>query len=40
MKVEDLNQKNNNNNLIFTSDPVEIKKADFVLIAVPTPVTP
>jgi len=39
MKVEDLNHKNNNNNLIFTSDPAEIKKADFVLIAVPTPVT-
>jgi UDPglucose 6-dehydrogenase/UDP-N-acetyl-D-galactosamine dehydrogenase len=39
MKVEELNHKNNNNNLIFTSDPAEIKKADFVLIAVPTPVT-
>ena len=39
MKVEELNHKNNNNNLIFTSDPAEIKKADFILIAVPTPVT-
>jgi len=39
MKVEELNHKNNNNNLIFTSDPTEIKKADFILIAVPTPVT-
>jgi len=39
MKVEELNHKNNNNNLKFTSDPAEIKKADFVLIAVPTPVT-
>lgn len=39
MKVEGLNHRNNNNNLIFTSDPAEIKKADFVLIAVPTPVT-
>jgi nucleotide sugar dehydrogenase len=38
-KVEELNRKNNNNNLVFTSDPVEIKQADFVLIAVPTPVT-
>ena len=39
MKVEELNHKNNTNNLKFTSDPAEIKKADFVLIAVPTPVT-
>jgi len=39
MKVEELNHRNNNNNLIFTSDPAEIKRADFVLIAVPTPVT-
>jgi nucleotide sugar dehydrogenase len=39
MKVEELNHKNNNNNLEFTSDPAEIKKADFILIAVPTPVT-
>jgi len=39
MKVEELNHKNNNNNLIFTSDTAEIKKADFILIAVPTPVT-
>ena len=39
MKVEEMNHKNNNNNLVFTSDPAEIKKADFILIAVPTPVT-
>jgi UDP-N-acetyl-D-galactosamine dehydrogenase len=39
IKVEELNHKNNNNNLIFTSDLAKIKKADFVLIAVPTPVT-
>ena len=38
-KVQDLNHKNNNDNLMFTSNPSEIKKADFVLIAVPTPVT-
>jgi UDP-N-acetyl-D-galactosamine dehydrogenase len=38
-KVVELNTRNNNNNLIFTSDPSEIRKADFVLIAVPTPVT-
>ncbi|MEA3293497.1 MAG: nucleotide sugar dehydrogenase [Euryarchaeota archaeon] len=38
-KIEELNNKNNNNNLIFTSDPAEINKADFVLIAVPTPIT-
>lgn len=38
-KVQDLNHKNNNDNLMFTSNPSEIRKADFVLIAVPTPVT-
>jgi nucleotide sugar dehydrogenase len=38
-KVEEQNREHNNSNLIFTSDPAEIKKADFVLIAVPTPVT-
>jgi len=38
-KVEELNHKNNNNNLLFTSDPTNIKNADFILIAVPTPVT-
>lgn len=38
-KVRGLNDKNNNDNLIFTSNPSDIKKADFVLIAVPTPVT-
>ena len=36
MKVKELNHKNNNNNLIFTSDPARIRKADFILIAVPT----
>ena len=38
-KVQELNQKNSNNNLTFTSNPSDIKKADFVLVAVPTPVT-
>jgi nucleotide sugar dehydrogenase len=38
-KVGELNKKNKNSNLIFTSNPAEIKKADFILIAVPTPVT-
>ena len=28
-----------NNNMMLTSDPLDIKKADFVIIAVPTPVT-
>jgi len=30
---------NNEDNIEFTSDPQKIKEADFVLIAVPTPVT-
>ncbi len=38
-KVEELNNKNKISNLKFTSNPAEIKKADFILIAVPTPVT-
>jgi UDP-N-acetyl-D-galactosamine dehydrogenase len=38
-KVEKLNHKNSNDHLVFTSDPTNIKKADFILIAVPTPVT-
>lgn len=38
-KVEELNNKNKHTNLIFNSNPAEIKKADFILIAVPTPVT-
>jgi len=36
-KINDLNKKNYDFEL--TSDPSEIKKADFVIIAVPTPVT-
>ncbi|NQE05581.1 UDP-N-acetyl-D-mannosamine dehydrogenase [ANME-1 cluster archaeon GoMg1] len=43
-KIGDLNNNNNNNNnnndnLEFTTDPSKIKQADFVIIAVPTPVT-
>ncbi len=38
-KVDDINGNNNNGNLICTTDPVSIKKADFILICVPTPVT-
>jgi len=38
-QVEELNQSNNNQNLIFTDDPKEIAKADFIIICVPTPVT-
>jgi UDP-N-acetyl-D-galactosamine dehydrogenase len=38
-KVGELNHKNSNDHLSFTSDPTNIKKADFILIAVPTPVT-
>ena len=38
-KIETLNHDNNEDNLEFTSDPQKIKQADFVLIAVPTPVT-
>jgi len=38
-KIEEQNRRHNNSNLIFTSDPAKINKADFILIAVPTPVT-
>jgi len=38
-KIETLNHDNNEDNIEFTSDPQKIKQADFVLIAVPTPVT-
>jgi len=31
--------KSSNNTIMFTSDPLDINKADFVIIAVPTPVT-
>jgi len=38
-KTRKLNQNNGNQNLAFTSNPEEISKADFIIIAVPTPVT-
>ena len=37
-KIGDL-KNNNKQNIEFTSDPSKIKHADFVIIAVPTPVT-
>ena len=37
-KIGDLNN-NNKEKIEFTSDPSKIKLADFVIIAVPTPVT-
>jgi len=37
-EIGDLNN-NNNDNIEFTTDPSKIKRADFVIIAVPTPVT-
>ena len=37
--VKRLNESNKEENIEFTSDPSEIKQADFVLICVPTPVT-
>ncbi len=38
-KVKRLSESNNEENIEFTSDPTKIKQADFVIIAVPTPVT-
>lgn len=39
-KIRNLgNNTNNGENIEFTSDPSKIKQADFVIIAVPTPVT-
>jgi len=38
-KVKKLSQSNTNQNLTFTADPRQLKRADFVIIAVPTPVT-
>ncbi len=37
-KVKRLN-KNDKGNIEFTADPSKIKHADFVIVAVPTPVT-
>jgi UDP-N-acetyl-D-galactosamine dehydrogenase len=38
-KVKELNNGNNEENLKFTADPSLVKQADFIIIAVPTPVT-
>ncbi len=38
-KVGKLNAENDKDNIEFTTDPSKIKQADFVIIAVPTPVT-
>ena len=38
-KIRKLSQNNNNQNLVFTSNPEEISRANFVIICVPTPVT-
>jgi UDPglucose 6-dehydrogenase/UDP-N-acetyl-D-galactosamine dehydrogenase len=38
-KVRNLNKNKSNNNIIYTTDPSLIKQADFIIIAVPTPVT-
>jgi len=39
-KIRNLGNNNNtNDNIEFTADPSKIKQADFVIIAVPTPVT-
>ena len=38
-KVGKLNDGNHEDNIEFTTDPSKIKHADFVIIAVPTPVT-
>ena len=39
-KIRNLGNNNNtNDNIEFTADPSMIKQADFVIIAVPTPVT-
>lgn len=38
-KIRKLNRCNNKENVEFTTDPSLIKLADFVIIAVPTPVT-
>ena len=38
-KVKRLSESNNKQNIEFTTDPSKIKRADFVLICVPTPVT-
>jgi UDP-N-acetyl-D-galactosamine dehydrogenase len=38
-RIRKLNQNNDNRNLIFTANPEDISRADFIIICVPTPVT-
>ena len=38
-RVDELSQRSNNPQLVFTSDPRKIAPADFIIISVPTPVT-
>ena len=38
-KIRELSVANDNPNIAFTDDPEEIRNADFIIIAVPTPVT-
>jgi len=38
-KIRKLNENNINNNILFTTDPSLIEHTDFVIIAVPTPIT-
>jgi len=38
-KIRELSQANDNPNIAFTDNPAEIGNADFIIIAVPTPVT-
>lgn len=39
-RIADLKHSHDNQNLVFTNDAGQIAKADFVVICVPTPVTP
>ncbi len=38
-KIKKLQRTNDTQNLLYTTDPAKIKKADFILICVPTPLT-
>jgi len=38
-RVKELKLRNNNQNLTITDSPQHIKRADFIIITVPTPVT-
>lgn len=38
-RIEKLKENNDNRNILFTSDPADIREADYIIIAVPTPIT-